>query len=67
MSCDMLGTSKGSVADGAFVITSHLEEEEEEEDEKKMVVGQLKLQIARSLLLCPSNDVVVEQRAVWLC
>jgi len=34
----MLRTSKSCVADGTFMITSHLEREEEEEEEE-MVVG----------------------------
>jgi len=34
----MLGTSESCVADGAFMITSHLERGEEEEEEE-MVVG----------------------------
>ena len=38
MACDMLGTSEGCVADGAFVITGHWEEEEREEREREAMV-----------------------------
>ena len=63
MSCDMLRTSEGCIADGAFVITGHWEEgrEESERERKKRWSSQI------PFLFSSLGDVVVELWDVWLC
>jgi hypothetical protein len=61
VACDMLRTGESSAADGAFVVTSHLEGRERKRRWSS---------VSSTDFTCSSlslNDVVVELPGVWLC
>lgn len=63
VSCYMLRTGKGCVADGTFVIASHLEREGGGGDGRRLTLGCKSYSSSSSL----PQSCVVELRDVWLC